>query len=156
MHLIIPQSHAEIIDRIDEYYGRRVIETLIELKYENVRSNFIKPGVRFDESGKLYFLVFYLYAYDWYSIEKVTFTIDGETFRMDSANEARNVVTNGIIKELVTYYTTRDFLMRIGDARLVKIKTEGRGITRDFSLHKKQLKKIKSLITYIDKENEML
>jgi len=156
MNLTKNQSRSEIIDRIDEYYGRRVIEIFIELKYDNTRSNFLKPGVRFEESGKLYFLVFYLYAYDWYSIENVTFTVDGRTFRMDTANEARNVVTNGIIKELVTFYTTREFLMKMSEARLVKIKTEGRGITREFNLQKKQLKMIKNLISYADNEHEIL
>jgi hypothetical protein len=156
MNLIKHQSRSEIIDRIDEYYERRVIETFIELKYDNIGSNFLKPGVRFEESGVLYFLVFYLYAYDWFSIDRVTITIDGRSFRMDYANEARNVVTNGIIKELVTFYTTRDFLMRMSEARFVTIKTEGRGVTRDFDLEKKQLKKIKNLISYIDSESDIL
>jgi hypothetical protein len=140
-----------MVDEIDRYHGKRVVGTLIELSNNEGSTTFLEPGVRFEEEGPQYFLMFHLYAYDWFSIEECFFAIDSDLFLFPKANEARNVIVNGVIKELVTFYTTRDFFEKLMTAHSVKIRIRGRGEIREFSLTGVHATAIQKLMNYIEK-----
>ena len=143
-----------IIDEIDRYHGKRIISTLIELNTSEGSIIFLEPGVRFEEENALYFLMFHLYAYDWFSIEYCSFTVDSDLFLFSTVKEARNVIVNGVIKELVTFSATRDFLKKLMAAHSVKIRIQGRGEIREFSLTRSDTASIKKLMDYIDKTHD--
>ena len=141
---------TEIIDWVDYHYGERSISTFIELNLDSGEDVFLSPGVRFTDKGKQYLLVFYLYAYDWLPIEKVVFYIDGDKALFDPPDEARNVITNNVIKKLVTFYTTEAFLEKVASARTVRLTVKGGDKSRDCILSKEQLLQIRELIQYPD------
>lgn len=146
-----PQKQkTEIIDWLDYHYGERSISTFIELKHDSGEDVFLAPGVRFTDKGKQYLLVFHLYAYNWFTIEKVDFYIDGINTFFGSPDEARNVITNNVIKELVTFYTSKAFLEKMASASSVRLTVKGGADSRDCGLSKEQILQIRELNQYPD------
>jgi hypothetical protein len=144
------KAETDIIDWIDYHFDERSISTIIELNLDTGEDLFLAPGVRFTDKGKQYLMIFHLYAYNWFTIEKVDFYVDGNRTFFDSPDEARNVINNNVIKELVTFYTTKTFLEKIASAGSVKLTVIGGDNRRVCELSKEQKGQIRKLNQYPD------
>ena len=139
---------TEIIDWIDYHYDERSISTFTKLALDSGEDLFLAPGVRFTDKGKQYLLVFHLYAYDWFRIERVDFYIDDDVTLFNSPDEERNVIINNVIKELVTFYTSKKFLEKIASARSVRLEINDGTSVRSCDLSEEQIMRIKELNQY--------